>query len=93
VERGSRARWSVAVPTAVFELLFEEAINERGADFPEICPERDDGAIDARLGLAVEKRMIVADVPDQMLAHAFDGTARLRGGRVEPHVFEQYEDV
>ena len=79
MERGARARRGLAVPAAVFELFAEETIDERGATFPEIRPERDDGAVDARLRLTVKKRLIVANLPGQMVVHAFYDAARLRG--------------
>src|SRR5262249_42325117 len=57
VVRGARALRRFAVPSAVLELLGEEALQQALRRPPEVAADRERAAVDARLDLALEERL------------------------------------
>ena len=100
-ERGhGRAVLHLAVPTAVGELLSQEALDERRHVHPEVRAGGHDVAVDARLDLAVEEAVVGpwvlpgrAVAPGDVLADQADGPLGLLAGRIEPEPPQQLQGM
>ena len=93
VERGSRAGRSLAVPAAILELLPEQAVEQPIALRAKVGTRRQDPAVDAGFGLAVEKGPTVELEPGDALAHEADRSADFLVRWIRTHFLQQCEGV
>src|SRR6185503_1385855 len=92
VERAARRSVLLfAVPPAIVHLLAEQPVHEPPNVLPEIRTDGDDPAIDARLDLAREERLVVPPMPGHVVTDQREGATGLGAGRVEPHIAEPQE--
>src|SRR5712692_709022 len=85
VERGPLARWSVAVPAAVFQLLTEKPVDQPVACFPEVRATSEDSPVDTGFHLALEEgRIVVIRAPGALVPDQADRIPGLLTGRVQP---------
>ena len=81
------------------ELLAEQPLDERCHVHPEVRAGRDDVAVDARLDLALEERMVgprrleVGIPPRDVLADEADGPPGRVAPGIEPKPAQELEDV
>jgi len=79
VVRGARARWRIAVPTAILELLTNQTASEAIRRTAKVGAERQCTTVDARLYLSIEERLrAVHFMPAETPLHRCDG--RLNAG-------------
>ena len=75
----------------LLELLVQEAGDQPIGGLAEIGACRQDPAIDASLGLAVEERAAIELPPDDAVPHEADGSADVVVRRIRPKLFQQRE--
>src|SRR5262249_37673283 len=87
------ARRSLAVPAAVLELRGEEAVDQAIARLTEICARRKDGAVQTRLGLALEEGTPVELPPGDAVAHPADRPPDFPARRVHAQLLQHTKGV
>ena len=92
--RAHRTALRFAIPAAVGELFAQQPIDEPIAALAEVCAERNDAAVDARLDLALEEgRVAEPRSPRDAAAHEIDRVSRRRARRVDAEIAQEHQRV